>query len=312
MGSVEQPQGEESFEYRFRGEIGGGRVLDPNDLKFLKYEKQPELGLATVTLNRPEKLNALSVPMRDELDAVVADLELDEVTKIVVIKAAGRAFCGGYDLAEIESLNWTGGRIDPNVTRRTIRMSQERWMRLWNVRQVTIAQVHGYCMVGGVDLIAVCDLVYAAEDAQFGQPQARRQGLIHTLGMYPIYIGPRKAKEYAFTGEGIPAHEAERLGLVNHVYPADRLDDEVDALVKKLVDVPGYLLYAQKDAVNRWFETTGMRAAMHAVDDLDAIALAGEGNYEFGQRVADADLKTALRERDAAFEDFNARDRDEG
>jgi enoyl-CoA hydratase len=302
--------GENKNEYYFRGAVGGGRELDPADLEFLTYEKDPERHLATVTLNRPEKLNALNIGMRDEIDAVVQDLELDEHTKVVIIKGAGRSFCGGYDLAEIQSWNWAGKRTDPNVTRRTIRMSQERWMRLWNVRQVTIAQVQGYCLVGGVDLIAVCDLVFASEDAQFGQPQARRQGLIHTLGMYPIYIGPRKAKEYAFTGEGIPAAEAERLGLINRVVPAERLDQEVMEYAEKLGDIPGYMLYAQKDAVNRWFETAGIRAAMHTVDDLDAIVLAGAGNYEFGETVLKGDLKSALRERDSAFGDFNARPRD--
>lgn len=296
-------------EKEFSGAVGGGAFLDPRDLKYVTYVKDPELMIAVLTLNRPEKLNALNVAMRDEIDAVVRDLEVDEVTKVVIIKAAGPSFCGGYDLAEIEAVNWAGNRTDPNVTRRTVRMSQERWMRLWNVRQVTIAQVHGYCLVGGIDLIAVCDLVFAAEDAQFGQPQARRQGLIHTLGMYPMYIGPRKSKEYAFTGEAMTGVEAERLGLINRAVPFDQLDETVMNYSKKLTNIPGYMLYAQKDAVNRWFETAGIRAAMHTVDDLDAIVLAGAGNFEFGEEVVAGDLKSALRKRDAAFGDFNARPR---
>jgi enoyl-CoA hydratase len=297
-------------EFAFRTAVGGGVALDPARLQYLIYEKDPEQMIATVTLNRPEKLNALNIGMRDEIDAIVRDLEADEVTKVVIFKAAGSSFCGGYDLKEIESFNWKGQKTDPSVTRRAIRMSQERWMRLWNVRQVTIAQVHGYCLVGGIDLIAVCDLVFAADDAQFGQPQARRQGLIHTLGMYPIYIGPRKAKEWAFTGEAMSGTEAERLGLINRAVPRDRLEEEVMAYARKLTDIPGYMLYAQKDAVNRWFETAGIRAAMHAVDDLDAIVIAGAANFEFGQAVVEGDLKSALAKRDAAFGDFNARPRD--
>jgi enoyl-CoA hydratase len=297
-------------EYEFRGALGSGVALDPAQLEHLIYEKDPQRMIATVTLNRPEKLNALNIAMRDEIDAVVRDLELDEVTKVVVIKAAGPSFCGGYDLKEIQAWNWAGKKTDPNVTRRAIRMSQERWMRLWNVRQVTIAQVHGYCLVGGIDMIAVCDIVIAADDAQFGQPQARRQGLIHTLGMYPIYIGPRKAKEWAFTGEAMSGSEAERLGLINHAVPLERLEQAVMDYAMKLTDIPGYMLYAQKDAVNRWFETAGIRAAMHAVDDLDAIVLAGAGNFEFGESVVSGDLKSALAKRDAPFGDFNARPRD--
>ncbi|MEA2495471.1 MAG: enoyl-CoA hydratase [Thermoleophilaceae bacterium] len=303
--------GRNEGEYEFRTMMGSGQKLNPNDLEFLKYEKDPDQMIATVTLNRPEKLNALNIPMRDEIDAVVRDLEEDDVTKVVIIKGAGKSFCGGYDLAEIRAMNWSGHRIDPNVTRRSIRMSQERWMRLWNVRQITIAQVHGYCLVGGVDLIAVCDLVFATEDAQFGQPQARRQGLIHTFGMYPMYIGPRKTKEYALTGEAMSGADAERLGLINHALPTpEALDSAVMEYAMKLTDIPGYMLYAQKDATNRWYETYGVRAAMHAVDDLDAIVLAGEGNFEFGQKVLDTDLKSALKERDAPFGDFNARPRD--
>jgi enoyl-CoA hydratase len=302
--------GRNDYEYEYRHGVGGGRELDPDSLHFLKYEKDPEQAVATVTLNRPEKLNALTIAMRDEIDAVINDLEQDEITKVVIIKGAGPSFCGGYDLGEIESMNWSGKRIDPNVTRRSIRMSQERWMRLWNVRQITIAQVHGYCLVGGVDLIAVCDLVFAADDAQFGQPQARRQGLIHTFGMYPIYVGPRKTKEYALTGEAMSGTEAERLGLINRAVPLDQLEGEVNSFTAKLTDIPGYMLYAQKDATNRWYETYGIRAAMHAVDDLDAIVLAGQGNYEFGQTVEATDRKTALKMRDEPFGDFNARPRD--
>lgn len=299
-------------EYELQGAVGGGRVLDPSELELLLYEKDPKRMIATVTLNRPEKLNAINVQMRDEIDAVIRDLELDYETKVLIIKAAGPSFCGGYDLDEIEAMNWSGKRVDPNVTRRMIRMSQERWMRLWNVRQVTIAQVHGYCMVGGIDLIAVCDLVFAADDALFGQPQARRQGLIHTLGMYPIYVGPRKAKEYAFTGEAMTGADAERLGLINHAVPLDELEQAVRTYADKLTSIPGYMLYAQKDAVNRWFETFGIRAAMHAADDLDAIVLAGAGNYEFGELVKATNRRAALEERDSAFGDFNARPRTDG
>jgi enoyl-CoA hydratase len=296
----------------YRARNGSGRELDPAELTCLLYEKDPEMRTATVTLNRPEKLNALSYEMRDELDLVVRDLEVDDQTKVVIIKGAGRAFCGGYDLDEVQSISWAGNPIDPNVMRRGVRMSQERWMRLWNVRQVTIAQVHGYCLVGGIDLIAVCDLVWAAEDAQFGQPQARRQGIIHTLGMYPLYIGARRAKEYAFTGEAMTGLEAERFGLINHALPAAELDAAVHGYARKLADIPDYMLYAQKDAVNRWSETAGIRAAMHAADDLDAIVLTGSGNVEFANAVQQDGRKAALRARDSAFHDFNARTPESG
>jgi hypothetical protein len=149
------------------------------------YEKNNRI--ATVTLNKPERLNSMSTQMRDELDMVIEDLENDDDTRVLIIKGAGRAFCSGYFLGgggqRREPLVYDTGlgdqpraqRIGASWTRRNIRMSHERWMRLWNVRQVTIAQVHGYCLAGGNDLIAVCDIVFAAEDAMIGQPQAREQ-----------------------------------------------------------------------------------------------------------------------------------------
>jgi Enoyl-CoA hydratase/carnithine racemase len=291
-------------EHDYRTAVGGGRTLDPEDLECITYEKDPERMTATVTLNRPEKMNALTIGMRDGIDAIVQDLEGDDVTKVVVIKGAGNSFCGGYDVEEVKQFNWSGQRIDPNITRRTFRMSQERWMRLWNVRQITIAQVHGYCLVGGVDLIAVCDLVFAADDAKFGQPQARRQGLVHTFGMYPTYLGPRKTKEYALTGEAMSGEEAERYGLINRAVPFDQLENTVEEYVDKLIEIPAYLLYAQKDTTNRWYETQGIRAAMHVADDLDAICLTGAANAEFGQTVMSKGLKGAIEDRDSAFGDY--------
>lgn len=275
------------------------------------YEKNNRI--ATVTLNKPERLNSMSTQMRDELDMVIEDLENDDDTRVLIIKGAGRAFCSGYFLGgggqRREPLVYDTGlgdqpraqRIGASWTRRNIRMSHERWMRLWNVRQVTIAQVHGYCLAGGNDLIAVCDIVFAAEDAMIGQPQARSMGHLHTFGMWPVYMNPRKAKEWLFTGDYMSGKEAERLGLVNRAVPPELLEQEVMEYAQRVAKIPLDFLHAHKDMVNRWLETYGVRAMMQTACDMDVILLNSPHGLEFSRLIREEGIRSALEWRDGPF-----------
>ncbi len=279
------------------------------------YEKNEEERIATVTLNRPEKLNSLNQKLRDELDMVIDDLETDDDTRVVIFKGAGRAFSAGYDMGGAQRapgapLYDVGGRgmdqarlpsTGASWMRRMFHLSGERWLRLFNIRQCTIAQVHGYCLSGGVDFIGVCDIVFAAEDAQIGQPQARAMGHLHTFALWPIHIGMRKTKEWLFTGNSMSGTEAERIGLVNTAVPLDRLEEEVLKYARQVAKVSLDWIYAHKDITNRWFQAMGMYAGIRSANDMDATLVHSPISQEFGRRIQEEGLKAALEWRDGPF-----------
>lgn len=289
------------------------------------YEKNEAERIATVTLNRPEKLNALSQGLRNELDMVIDDLETDNDTRVLIIKGAGRAFSAGYDMGGPRRAPATAEAATPppevplydagargmdqtrlpssgaSWMRRNFYLSAERWLRLFNVRQCTIAQVHGYCLAGGMEFIGVCDIVFAAENAQLGQPQARAMGHLHTFALWPIHIGMRKTKEWMFTGDAMSGTEAERIGLINRAVPLDRLEEEVLKYARQVAKVSLDYIYAHKDITNRWFQAMGMYAGMRSAGDMDATLLASPTSQEFGRRIRDEGLRAALEWRDGPF-----------
>ena len=282
------------------------------DLSNLIYEKSG--GVATVTLNRPEVGNALSPQLRDELDAVIDDLERDDETRAVIVKAAGKNFCVGYDLGspmrppgealpDIEGhpRPRSGHPFAPSWTRRDFHLSRERWLRLWRVRQVTIGAVHGHCVAGGVDFIGALDVVFAADDALIGQPQGRAMGELHIFGMWPLHLGMRRSKEWLFTGDSMTGAEAADLGLVNRAVPAAEVEAVARAYAERVANVPLDLLYSHKDAIHRWFDAMGIMAAMAAANDLDAMDLAGPTMAEFARRIGSDGLRAALEWRDGPF-----------
>ncbi|MBI2848007.1 MAG: enoyl-CoA hydratase/isomerase family protein [Chloroflexi bacterium] len=281
------------------------------------YEKDEKERIATVTLNRPDKLNSMSVGLRDELDMVIDDLEADDNTRVVVFKGAGRAFCSGYDLggyrpppqsplqeAPAKGMDQTRfPSTGPSWTRRRFQLSAERWLRLFHVRQCTIAQVHGYCLAGGLDFIGVCDIVFAAENAKLGQPQARAMGHLHTFALWPTHLGMRKTKEWMFTGDSISGKEAERLGLINRAVPAEQLEKEVLKYARRVAKCSLDYIYAHKDITNRWFEAMGMYSSMRAAGDMDAVLLNSPLSQEFSRRIREDGLKSALEWRDGPFKE---------
>lgn len=256
--------------------------------------------VATLTLNRPERNNAISLRMRDEFDRVMDELDASDDVHAVIVTGAGVNFCAGYDLSsgEMERLI---PRDTPGWYRRSFHVSRERWLRLWRLRQVTIGAVHGHCLAGGTDLLGVLDIVFAADDARIGHPQNRVMGMAHTLGLYPLLLGMRRSKEWLLTGDSMTGAEAAELGLVNRAVERAELTDVAAAYAHRVAQVPLDVLSSHKDAVNRWFESMGMAGAMAAAADLDAIDLAGEGMARFTSIATTQGLKAALNWRDGPF-----------
>lgn len=269
------------------------------------YEKLGRIG--RVTLNRPEKLNAISEQLRREYEDAVFAAEADDEVRVVIVRGAGRAFCAGYDL----SGQGQQGYVAPTVFDdwRRNRHGTDRWLRIWGIAKPLIAQVHGYCLAGGNELAGTCDLIIAAEDAQFGHPAGRMLGIPDTLALWPMIIGMRKTKELLFTGKSVSGKDAERIGMVNLAVPAAKLESTVMDWAETISQVPLEALAEHKFIVNRWFEIMGLRTAASEGGDYDTIYHQTEPAKEWRRLVQEHGLKRALEIRDAPFRDYRGKGR---
>ena len=281
--------------------------------------------VATITLNRPEKLNALSAGLRADLhDALVALSPGDQI-RVIRLKGAGRAFCPGYDLSPRPRTDHSYDAADAeargdaladfgesgiSVDREQLRDMADSWMWMWNYRKPIIAQTHSYCLSGGLDLIGTCDIVFAAEGTRFGHPAARGLGIPPIMGMLPMKIGAAATKELLFTGDLVDAQTARELGIVQHVVPAAELDVRVMALCQRIAMQPLDMLTIHKHATNRWMELQGVRTAAYESADYDAIAHLSPATREFARRSREEGLRSALTWRDAPYSTGPAADHD--
>jgi enoyl-CoA hydratase len=251
-----------------------------------------------LTLNRPEKLNAMSQKLLRELDAALDEFESDAAASVLIIRGAGRAFCAGYDLQPTQQ---AGSGFTVSSDRTNLQKMVDRWQRLWSLPKPVIAQVHGYCLAGATELAGHCDIVFASEDAQFGHPAGRALGILPTLSMWPILMGPRKAKEYFFTGDLMGAQEAVEWHLVNRIFPKEKLEAETLDYARRVAMVPLDLLSLHKSAVNRYLDVLGFRALEQSSADLDCIAHQTETVKNWMKASREKGLKAALTDRDRPF-----------
>ena len=253
---------------------------------------------AWITLNRPEKLNALNKPvlagLHEAFDRAVAD---DEV-KVVVVTGAGRAFSAGYDLAD-EAAGSYGGAHDWH---HVLGVDIDATLRLWSLPKPTIAAVRGYCLAGGCELAMACDIIVSTESGRFGEPEIRYGSGPVTLLM-PFILGQKKTNELLFTGDMIDAEAAERAGMVNRVVPDEDLEREVESLVRKIAPTPLPVLRLTKIALVRAFEAMGLREAVNMNLDLSSMLNAADTpeQQEFMEIVKSQGLKAALAWRDNRY-----------
>jgi enoyl-CoA hydratase len=248
-----------------------------------------------LVLNRPAKLNALSTELRDALGEAIADAAADDQVRVIAIAGAGRAFCSGYDLSEAAPPTAWQWR---DVLERDVRAT----LAIWSCPKPVIAQVHGYALAGGLELAMACDLIVAAEGAQLGEPEIRFGSAPVTLLM-PFVIGQKKTRELLLTGDLIDAAEAERIGLINRVVPADRLAAEVDALADRLARVPPDVMTPTKLMLNRAMDAAGFAAAVEMGLDVQAFVNMSETARAFDSIVRSAGLKAALAWRDERYDE---------
>jgi enoyl-CoA hydratase len=248
-----------------------------------------------LTLNRPAKLNAISHDLRVALDDAVAAATADDRVRVIVLAGAGRAFCSGYDLSEGQPPHTWGWR-------QVLAEDVASTLAVWRCPKPVIAQVHGYALAGGLELAMACDLIVAAEGTQLGEPEIRFGSAPVTLLM-PFLIGQKLTRELLLTGDLIGADRAERIGLVNRVVPADRLEAEVDLLADKLARVPDDVMAPTKLMLNRAMEVAGFLDAVEAGLDLQSIVNMSETSRAFDAIVRRDGMKAALAWRDQRYDE---------
>jgi len=219
-----------------------------------------------ITTNRPEVLNAQSRILLEELDDAFNAAVDDKDVKVIILAGAGKHFSAGHDLGsqqEMEDQKKTP--LEPGFKgeyRRLWERFFENTMRWRDLPKPTIAQVQGYCIMGGMMIASACDLIIASEEAQFADRAVGWGGGHVQYFSMPWDLGPRKAKEYLFTGEFIGAAEAEKLGLVNRVVPREKLEAETMTLAQKIATKDSFALKLAKASVNETQNAQGWHQAM--------------------------------------------------
>lgn len=262
---------------------------------------EPAPGVRRITLNRPEKRNALNNQLRGELIHALQEADCDPAVRVMIVRGAGSCFSAGYDLG--------GGNVGRPLPHFTApgegawpRHVTETWMGIWDLSKPVIAQVHGYCLAGASELATGCDLVYIAEDAQMGYPAVRFG--VPDMQFHPWLLGMRAAMEMMLTGDPISGVEAVRLGWANRAFPAAELDDAVVGLASRIAQLPPDVVALNKRAVHRQMEVMGLRNGIRQGTELCSLAIHQEGFRAFLSSVADKGLTGALSERDEPFGDY--------
>lgn len=267
----------------------------------LLYESADRV--ATITLNRPERLNAIDDVMPGELRRAVERADADADVHVIVLRGAGKGFCGGYDLAryaesEGEAHGTQDMPWDPTLDYAMMSSNTDDFMSLWRASKPVICRIHGAAVAGGSDIALCCDLLVAAEDARIGYPPARVWGIPTTM-MWVYRLGLERAKRMLFTGDLVTGREAEAMGLILKAVPAERLDEEVRELCDRIKGVPRNQLMMSKLAVNQAYENMGLRTTQMFANFFDGIARHSPEGLWFRERAQQVGFKEAVRERDS-------------
>ena len=265
----------------------------------LLYEVRDRVAL--LTLNRPERLNAIGERTGRELREAVARANADDAVHVIVLRGAGRAFCAGYDLkdyAEGESPWNQGMPWDPMIDYRMMKQNTDDFMSLWRSYKPTIAQVHGYAVAGGSDIALCCDLAVMAEDAQIGYPPARVWGC-PTTAMWVFRLGAEKAKRMLLTGDLVDGREAKAMGLVLDAVPAPLLEARVMELARRIAGVPKNQLMMQKLMINQAYDNMGLATTQMLATLFDGITRHSPEGKWFQAYAAERGFHEAVRLRDS-------------
>ena len=277
--------------------------MEYNDIRY-----RTEGRIATITLHRPQRLNAISITMPRELAQAVERANRDDNVHVIVLTGEGRAFCSGYDLIDFaESAGEHPGSQmggdndtswDPMADFYGMRQNTEHFMSLWRSYKPTIARVHGPAVAGGSDIALCCDLAIMADEAVIGYPPARVWGC-PTTAMWVYRLGAERAKRMLLTGDLVTGVEAAALGLVLESLPLSQLDDRVLAIAERMAGVPKNQLMMQKLMINQAYDNMGLHTTQMVATLFDGITRHSPEGMWFKQRAETVGFKQAVQERDS-------------
>lgn len=278
--------------------------------EFVLYEKKDQV--ATITLNRPARMNSISPAMRTEIMAALQEADSDADVKVMILTGAGRCFSTGADFSpDVPGPGRAGaGREPQNIkwwTRYTMGRVTNVYFAIRDLTKPVIASVNGYCLGFALELALACDLVVAADDAEFGAPEVRHGSIVAT--QLPYHVGLQKAKEMYFTGDRMDAAEAHRIGMVIRVVARDKLAQEVMKLAQRISKVPGESLFYNKLQMNTIADDMGYLGGMRhaALSDAMCHSLVPETVTAHGVKLRDVarneGVKAFIKAREAPFPD---------
>jgi enoyl-CoA hydratase len=284
------------------------------DYETLLYKAEGQI--ATITLNRPERLNTIVMPMPEEVEAAVNEAVKDAEVKVIILRGAGRSFCAGYDFGG--GFEWDGfetdGKWDPGkdfvATTAPQFSPHQQFMSIWRAPKPVIAQVHGWCVGGGSDYALCADIVIASEDARIGTPYSRMWGA-YLSGMWIYRLGLTRVKWHGLTGKPLSGVEAVEAGLINKAVPFAELEKTVAKTAEELCTIPASQLAAQKLVINQAFENMGIASTQTLGPILDGLMRNTPDAHRFVETAANEGVGAAVTERDGPFADYSQAPKEE-
>ena len=231
----------------------------------LILEDRPAPKVLRLTLNRPDKRNAMSNALRAELLGALQRADGDDETHVTILRGAGPCFSSGYDLKS--DLGKDQPYFTAEVGLQWAKHASQGWLSIWDLAKPVVAQIHGYAMAGGLELAGACDLAYAADDARLSHPVLRFAGL-PDFAYFPVHLAPRHAMELHLAGREFDGVDAARIGLVNQSFPADELEARVLEIAERIAATPPAVATINKRFVYHALEARGARAIIRTAADL--------------------------------------------
>ena len=271
------------------------------DFGTVNYESKYRI--ATITLNRPERLNAISETMPEDIATAFNHASADDSVHVVVLTGAGRGFCSGYDLKSFAEKTGTNPGIqempwDAMIDYNFMNRCTQNFMTIWRCSKPVIAKINGDAIAGGSDIALCCDITIMNEKARIGYPPARVWGC-PTTAMWVYRLGLEKAKYMLFTGDLVNGKKAEEIGLIHQAVPLKELDQTVRALSERIKGVPKNQLMMMKMTVNQAYENMGLASSQTIATLFDGIARHSPEGVHFKQRAKEVGFKQAVAERDS-------------
>lgn len=274
--------------------------------------------IACITLNRPEKMNALSNNLRGEMVHALKEAEWDNDVSVIVIRGAGRTFSAGYDLGPGMAADEGSPYVHPRTRRPDVgstrpgphewahHVTETNWQAIWENYKPVIAQIHGYCLAGGTELASICDFRIVTENAVIGFPPVRDMGTMDMIWA-PWHLPMAKAREISYLGDAMSGTEMAHWGWANRAVPDDQLAETVAWFARRLALIDREMLLYSKRAINRAYEVMGIRTALLVGSDIQGMSGVRPMGGTFGRIARQYGLKEALAWRDGPFGDFRTK-----